>query len=109
MIKNLAFEYSSLQSSAIRVVGVAPACIHTQALESIAMEKGVPIPEYAALRASAHPLNKVGTSMDVANMILFITSSLASFMSGEIVKLDGGLSCTNWFNATLLLKKMNKI
>ena len=105
LIKNLAFQYASLP---IRVNGVSVAAIHTEALTTIASEKNVPVAEYASLRGSAHLLNRIGHSEDVANMIVYLSSSLANFMTGEIVKVDAGLSCSNWFNASQLLKRMGK-
>jgi hypothetical protein len=49
----LAFKH---RTDNIRVNGVLPACIHTGALDRMAVKKGIALPEYAALRAEAHPM-----------------------------------------------------
>ena len=36
------------------------------------------------------PLNKFGTPDDVANIVLWLASDLANFVTGTIVKSDGG-------------------
>ena len=39
-----------------------------------------------------HPANKVGTPLDIANMVLFLCSSKASFITGENICIDGGMT-----------------
>lgn len=56
LVKNLAFKY---REDHIRVNGVLAACIHTNKLDIMAHKKGVDVGEYAALRASAHPVQRV--------------------------------------------------
>jgi NAD(P)-dependent dehydrogenase (short-subunit alcohol dehydrogenase family) len=43
------------------------------------------------LMAGTHPLNRLGQPEEVANMALFLASPLASFMTGSLVSVDGGL------------------
>ncbi len=42
--------------------------------------------------AKRHPLNKVGTSEDIANMAAFLLSDRSSWITGQILGVDGGLS-----------------
>jgi NAD(P)-dependent dehydrogenase (short-subunit alcohol dehydrogenase family) len=42
--------------------------------------------------AERHPLKTVGTPQDIAAMACFLLSEKAAFMSGQIVKMDGGIS-----------------
>jgi NAD(P)-dependent dehydrogenase (short-subunit alcohol dehydrogenase family) len=43
------------------------------------------------LMAGTHPLNRLGQPEEVANVALFLASPLASFMTGSMVSVDGGL------------------
>ena len=37
-----------------------------------------------------HPVGRIGTGTDIANVVLFLASEKASFMTGEYVNIDGG-------------------
>ena len=37
-----------------------------------------------------HPIGRVGQGTDIANVVLFLASDKASFMTGEHVNVDGG-------------------
>jgi 3-oxoacyl-[acyl-carrier protein] reductase len=37
------------------------------------------------------PLKRVGTPEDVANVCLFLASDLAGYITGQVVRVDGGL------------------
>jgi NAD(P)-dependent dehydrogenase (short-subunit alcohol dehydrogenase family) len=39
-----------------------------------------------------HPAGRVGNSMDIANMIMFLLSDKAGFITGENITIDGGMS-----------------
>jgi NAD(P)-dependent dehydrogenase (short-subunit alcohol dehydrogenase family) len=41
--------------------------------------------------ASMHPLGRIGTPEDIANMVSFLLSEKASWMTGAIVDVDGGV------------------
>lgn len=47
---------------------------------------------YRNLAEYCHPLGRVGTSDDVANAVLFLCSKKASFITGQVLTLDGGLT-----------------
>lgn len=116
LIKQLAFEYSSIISSSshlsernyIRINGISVSASHSDALDRMAREKNIPTADYVQLRASAHPIQRIASMVEIANATLFMSSPLASFTTGEIQVLDGGLSTTNWFNASKLMKSMKK-
>jgi len=100
LVQQLAFQY---RESGVRVNAVLPACIHTGALDRMAVKKKVPVADYAALRAEAHPLQRNGTPQDVAGAILFLASPASAFTTGTLLPVDGGLHLSNWFNKPRLL------
>lgn len=38
------------------------------------------------------PLNKLGTTKDIANLVKFLTSPDSSYITGEVIKIDGGMA-----------------
>jgi 3-oxoacyl-[acyl-carrier protein] reductase len=68
----------------IRVNAVAPGLVLTDMLRSM--------PEEAleALRQKP-PLKRMGTPEEVANLYLFLASDEASYISGEVIRIDGGM------------------
>ena len=40
-----------------------------------------------------HALNRIGTKEDAAEMAAFLLSDKANFITGQIIAIDGGLSC----------------
>lgn len=83
LVKTLAFELGPL---GIRVNAVAPGCIggprylidHDDAL--------------LRAREAIIPLRRIGTGDDVAKVVVFLLSDLASYVSGQIINVDGGVS-----------------
>ena len=39
-----------------------------------------------------HPAGRVGNSLDIANMVLFLCSEKAGFITGENICIDGGMT-----------------
>lgn len=79
--KSLAKELSSRN---IRVNAIAPGYIET------AMTNALPIAVKETLKASI-PLARLGTPEDVAEAALFLCSSHASYITGVILNVDGGM------------------
>lgn len=42
-----------------------------------------------------HPLKRVGEAVDIANLVVFLLSEKSSWMTGQILGMDGGLSSIN--------------
>lgn len=79
---------SELGEFGIRVNAVAPGPVDT------AMAKKV---HSADIRAAYHdtiPLNRYGTEDEIANMILFLCGPDASYVTGQVVAVDGGFQST---------------
>jgi 3-oxoacyl-[acyl-carrier protein] reductase len=70
----------------IRVNGVTPGATPTPGAHRIVDEAGWEV------RRNATPLGRLGTSEDVANAVAFLVSPRASFITGEILHVDGGLT-----------------
>jgi len=80
-----------LAESQVRVNCVCPASIDTPLLR--ASFESLPDPQRARqANIKRHPLGRFGTPEDVANLILFLASSEASWITGGTYVIDGGAS-----------------
>lgn len=70
----------------IRVNAVAPAAIETAMIDRFVGTEADPRNAIAA----AHPIGRMGRSQEIADVVLFLSSDAASFITGESVKVDGG-------------------
>ena len=48
--------------------------------------------EYDGADAAQHPAGRVGNPMDIANMVLYLCSDKAGFITGENICIDGGMT-----------------
>jgi len=78
----------------VLVTGVNPGPIDTprwQSLREAAVRtRGVTADQYDGRAIAGVPLGRIGTSEEVAAVILFLCSERASFVTGEIINIDGG-------------------
>jgi NAD(P)-dependent dehydrogenase (short-subunit alcohol dehydrogenase family) len=47
---------------------------------------------YEGADATQQPAGRVGTPIDIANMVLFLCSDRAGFITGENICIDGGMT-----------------
>lgn len=87
MTRNLALD---LAPDGIRVNCVCPGTILTRASRDHMDRVGMSLDEFLAAEAPKHLLNRVGTSREVAQAILFLASDDASFITGTHLMVDGG-------------------
>ena len=74
-----------LGSRNIRCNAIAPGFIETDMTSYL--KEGEQADKYKA----GIPLGKFGTAEDVANATLFLASDLGSYVSGQVINVDGGL------------------
>lgn len=80
-----------LAPAGIRVNAVAPGTIMTPLNEKVFKEH--PDPQDLINRwNSAHALGRFGEAPEVAEAVLFLASDRSSFITGEILRVDGGLA-----------------
>ena len=82
LTKAAALEYSG---QGVRVNSVGPGYIETPMLA------GVPAEMHDAL-VGMHPIGRLGTSEEVAELVVFLLSDQASFITGSYHLVDGGYS-----------------
>lgn len=84
-VRGLAVE---LAPSGVRVNGIAPGYIRTAQLLSEEHSLGQ---AGLAQAESFIPMGRVGEPEDIADVILFLASDAARYMTGQVVPVDGGL------------------
>jgi len=85
LVRGLAVE---LAREGIRVNGVAPGYIRTAQLLSKEHSLG---PDGADKAGEFIPMGRIGEPEDIADVILFLASNAARYMTGQTVVVDGGL------------------
>jgi NAD(P)-dependent dehydrogenase (short-subunit alcohol dehydrogenase family) len=98
LTKQLAVELASL---GIRVNGVAPGPVET------AMAKAVHTPEIRADYHDAIPLNRYGLEEELAEAVFFLCSDRASYITGQILAVDGGFDAAGIGLPTLRGQRRN--
>ena len=79
--KSLALEYAKKN---ININCVSPGFIQTQMTDKID-------PKYKELIISKIPSNRLGSTDDVANVVIFLSSDLSNYITGETIHVNGGM------------------
>lgn len=83
LVKSLAIEWSPK----IRVNAIAPSLVETPLSEKITANSKI-----LEATIEKHPLKRIGKSSDIAELALFLLSEKSSWMTGQVLAVDGGLS-----------------
>ena len=83
LAKSLAAEFAP----SIRVNAIAPSLTDTPLSASLLNTE-----QKRELNANRHPLKRIGTTQDIASAAAFLLSDKASWISGQIIHVDGGMS-----------------
>ena len=83
LTKSLAAEFAPK----IRVNAIAPSITNTPLAEKLLSTE-----EKRNASAKRHPLNKIGSPQEIANAVTFLLSDESSLITGQILKVDGGIS-----------------
>lgn len=87
LTKNAALEYGK---DGIRVNSVCPGGIDTRMLDSLAEQTSGGQQSSQQMMAPLHPLGRIGTPEEVAELIVWLCSDRAAFVTGANIPIDGG-------------------
>jgi len=86
LMRGLAAEVAA---DGVRANAVSPGYVRTAQLLSAEHSLG---PEGVGLAATRVPLGRVGEPEDIADVILFLASDSARYVTGQVIVADGGLA-----------------
>ncbi len=84
--RSLAAEYAPN----IRVNVIAPSLVDTPLANRLLSSESK-----RELMAQRHPLKRVGEPVDIANLAVFLVSDKSSWMTGQVITVDGGIGSMN--------------
>ena len=82
---HMTYQLAHEMAPTVRVNAVAPSVVRTRL--AAALWEGVE--EHTA---NAHPLKRIGEPHDIANAVTFLASDAASWITGVVLPVDGGVT-----------------
>lgn len=89
-IEGLTKALSAEFAPTIRVNAIAPGLTDTPLASKL-----LNTPEKKEANAQKHPMKRIGAPEDLANMAAFLLSEKSSWITGQIIHVDGGMSTLN--------------
>lgn len=86
-IEGLTRALSAELAPKIRVNCIAPSITDTPLAGNL-----LNTPEKIEANAQRHPLKKIGKAEDIANAVAFLIGEQSAWMTGQVLKIDGGMS-----------------
>ncbi len=87
LTRQMALDYAAEN---IRVLAICPGTIDTEMVRASAAREPDGVQAALDRYGKTHPVGRIGTGQDIANVVAFLASDKASFMTGEYVCIDGG-------------------
>lgn len=85
-----------LGSLGIRVNSISPGLVDRETGQKLTDS-----PQNRAIIEEVTPLGRAGTVHDIANAVVFLSSKQASYITGQVLTVDGGLGVVEVFGASL--------
>lgn len=91
LAKSTALDYADFGiRSNLVAVGTVDTPLYQTAIKNYCAKTGVDIDDVHQMEAQQQPLNRIGLPHEVANLIYFLCSDEAAFITGAIYPIDGG-------------------
>jgi 3-oxoacyl-[acyl-carrier protein] reductase len=74
----------------VNVNAIAPGFIATDMTDATAARVGMSVEDFRAAAADGNPVKRVGTPADIAAVAAFFCSDEASYVTGQVLYVDGG-------------------
>ena len=87
LVHSMAIDYAPY---GVRVNGVAPGSVDTPMLRASLALAANPEDVWAEIR-HMHPLGRSAKPSEIADAVVFLASDKASFITGEVLRIDGGM------------------
>ena len=83
LTKAAALEYSA---QGVRLNSVGPGFIHTPMISALEQDAGI-----NAMLVAAHPIGRLGRPEEVAELVAFLASDAAAYITGQVISINGGM------------------
>jgi 3-oxoacyl-[acyl-carrier protein] reductase len=78
----------------VNVNAIAPGFIATDMTDATAARVGMSVEDFRAAAADGNPVKRVGFPEDIAAVAAFFCSDEASYVTGQVLYVDGGITAT---------------
>lgn len=85
LTKTSALEYAK---AGIRINAICPGAVHTELIDRLIQK----YPSMLKFYEDVHPIGRIGRVEEVAGAVVWLCSPWASFMTGDVMVIDGGLT-----------------